>query len=593
MAVGVPDIFKGLPEPPISKIIEAIKAYKPKAPYPNLEKFGNTPFYQTPPLQDPVLYGDFFRPWKGNVDIVADECNFGYEVGVDLGFISSSRQVVWRNPFCQPPPSPLPLPLPDPRQGQNSPKGGCYCDQGVYVQVTSVQESLEQDDTGDSRGIANFHSITNTQIKNVTYPLPENTPMPGFTDGTVADFSIDVTVSGTSIYNSAYAGGQGYPTQGNVDYFLNVGGTIAGDWRDSKTIWTLTFFSTWKIFYNTKTNKASRVFINKSNPNLSVNVPQVFLQLMSASDYALKEMPVFVQELGGSIVRRNTTVWQLSFICLNAKIPPDPPPPPKKPPKMECCPGQSNNDALLRLILKRIGTLPVEVPASYLTKNGVQPAQTKQIESLVDFSAWFAERFDETIGEFEITIEVDDADLSEKGNQKQTIRLPNLGEAIAEIFSLLIHSKINNDLMLNIVNRNLIESGQIKQSEFKIFSALNALIEYVGFPTNSTSEKMPLTFKPGELSFDKFLKEGEIDVSVLTYTEKNTLAAAMHTLLQAAAIIRAVHFRKTPGNDQQIASTIKNDLAQFLGDNGNLSEQVKTFLRNVEKVYNGIDNKSG
>ena len=102
---------------------------------------------------------------------------------------------------------------------------------------------------------------------------------------------------------------------------------------------------------------------------------------------------------------------------------------------------------------------------------------------------------------------------------------------------------------------------------------------------------MPLTFKPGELSFDKLLKESEIDVSILTYTQKETLAATMQTLLQAAAIIRAVHYRRTPGTKQQIASTIKDDLMGLLGENGNLTDQIKTFVENIDKVYDGINNK--
>ena len=268
---------------------------------------------------------------------------------------------------------------------------------------------------------------------------------------------------------------------------------------------------------------------------------------------------------------------------------PPPPPPPPPPPKMECCPGQANNDALLKLILKRIGTLPVQVPASYLTKNGVQPAQTKQIESLVEFTAWFAERFDEVMGEFEITIQVNDPDDDKKNH---TVRLPNLAEAVAEMFAMMVHANMNNDLILNIVNRSLIEAGQIKQAEFKTFSALNAVIDYIGFHGETGIEEMPLTFKPGELSFSKLLKESTQDVSIIKYTGKETLGATLQTLLQAAAIIRAMHYRKTPGNQTNIASTIKNDLLGLLGDSGgNLSDQVKTFINNVEKVYDGIDNQ--
>ena len=497
-------------------------------------------------------------------EIVADECNFGVAVEGTLGFIKLPvLQVVHRSstPSCQPP-----LPQPPPPTPKGDDCQTLYCNDGSSITAVLSTRYARPGAEGNPGG---FAVGTSAQIvMDYNYNLAIATAA-----FIVKGLSEDAANGSTShpLFKNIHRvvehwGQEGYLAQTSGLPLFQVATTIDGI-----------------------TSISDDEFVTSDDPPTSLsrydgNIEYNLTRCRVLCDYLINDtLDIYSHQI------YEAGYWVATRFRNPLCKPPTPPPPP---PKMQCCPGQSNNDQLLKLILKRIGTLPVEVPASYLTKNGVQPAQTKQIESLVDFSAWFAERFDETIGEFEITIEIDDADLSKKGDQKQTIRLPNLGEAIAEIFSLLIHSKINNDLMLNIVNRNLIESGQIKQSEFKIFSALNALIEYVGFPTNSTSEKMPLTFKPGELSFDKFLKEGEIDVSVLTYTEKNTLAAAMHTLLQAAAIIRAVHFRKTPGNDQQIASTIKNDLAQFLGDNGNLSEQIKAFLGNVDKVY-GIDNKSG
>ncbi|MEH2242354.1 hypothetical protein [Nostoc sp.] len=263
--------------------------------------------------------------------------------------------------------------------------------------------------------------------------------------------------------------------------------------------------------------------------------------------------------------------------------PPTPPPP--QPPKMECCPGQSD---LLKLILKRIGTLPVIVPNSYLTKNGTQPIQNKNVESLTDFIAYFAERFDEVLGEFEINIQIQGDD-----NKSTTLKLPNLAEAIAEMFTMVIHSNMNNELILNIANRILAESGQIKQTSFKNHSALTALIDYAGFHTEMSVEQMPLTFTPGQKSFNTVLKESSQDVSVIKYTQKETLATAIHTLLQAAAIIRGVHYAKTPGGQAAVVKKLKEDLMGLVGDQnqGSLSDQIKTFVNNIDKVYDGINNK--
>ena len=109
--------------------------------------------------------------------------------------------------------------------------------------------------------------------------------------------------------------------------------------------------------------------------------------------------------------------------------------------------------------------------------------------------------------------------------------------------------------------------------------------------TEMSVEQMPLTFTPGEKSFNTVLKESSQDVSVMKYTEKQTLATAIHTLLQAAAIIRGVHYAKTPGGQAAVVKKLKEDLMGLVGEQGSLSDQVKTFVNNVEKVYDGINNK--
>jgi hypothetical protein len=227
----------------------------------------------------------------------------------------------------------------------------------------------------------------------------------------------------------------------------------------------------------------------------------------------------------------------------------DSPPPPKD---MSCCPNVQENDQLLRLLLTNVKKLsaivgvdeyPATLPKSLITRNGKNQGVTK-VENLTRLLEWYIGRFDELMGQFEIDIQITDTDLTKEGNQSKTVRLPNLAESIAEMFGLMMQSSINTDLLVNICTRTLTETGQDKQQNFKAHQALMAIVDYLGFNYQEKSQTMPLSFKPGEKSFDKLLKETDTQVKVIDFHEKETLNHYLHELLQAAAITRAANWRK-------------------------------------------------
>lgn len=490
--------------------------------------------------------------------LISDHCNLGVSFSGTLAFIRlPTVQIVYRNPACQPPPAPPPQfpPVADNKCAR------LVCDDGSVI-TTVIYKEEAQPGNYSHYPIPVFPKDTDAQkVCNARYEAALASSKEIINH--LPKFIKNAKLTMASLSHGWYAQQESLPR-----------------FRIARTINGITYPA--NDTFTTKDSPPTRLSIYEGN--IECNDYCFYVEYDYPTGYADESTPYFGDYYHANV---QSEIWTITrFKVPLCTIVPEPPPPPKPPEIMPCC-----NDALSKLILKRIGNLPVDVPKSYLTKNGVQPTQVKKIESLTEFIAWFAERHDETLGEFEITIEVDDADLTKQGKQKQTIRLPNLAEAIAEMCSLLIHANINNELILNIVNRTLIESGQIKQSDFKIHSALHALIDYIGFHTNSESQKMPLSFTAGEKSFDKFLKESQQDVSVITYHQKETLTAIMQPLLQAAAITRAVHYRGIHGNKQQIASALKKDLTSLLGEKGDLSEHIKDFITKVEKVYNDVDNK--
>ena len=244
-------------------------------------------------------------------------------------------------------------------------------------------------------------------------------------------------------------------------------------------------------------------------------------------------------------------------------IPPAPPPP-----DMTCCPDYSD---LLKVLLKKVDKLsqivgvdeyPASLPKSLITENGKNKGN-EEVTNLTRLLEWYIKRFDELMGQFEIAIDVDDADLTKEGKQKQTIRLPNVSETLAEMVSLMVQSSINSDLLVNICTRVLAETGADKQQNFKSHQAIIAMIDYLGFNYKESFVDMPLTFKPTEKTFDKMLKEHNVKVKVMEHEGKENLNHHLHELLQAAAIIRAVYWRKlNPSGDvgSEIVKTITNQI---------------------------------
>jgi hypothetical protein len=262
--------------------------------------------------------------------------------------------------------------------------------------------------------------------------------------------------------------------------------------------------------------------------------------------------------------------------------------PPPRP--MKCCP---DNSTLLKQILKivkenkkaiGVDEYPATVPKSFINKNGKE-AGVKQLSNLTQLVGWYVERFDEVVGQFEIPIDVDDIDLTKKGNQSVKIRLPNIAESIAEMFLMILNITINNEVQTNIATRILAETGADKQQNFKSYMMLEAITEYLGFSYREQDKGMPLTFSPGKESFDEMLVEKEVRVSCVEYDDKVNLPKQMQELLNAAAIVRGALWKQLdPKKDlkkQLLDSLIASSALLNRGD-------TESSLAEIEKEINLI-----
>ncbi|MBE9119073.1 hypothetical protein IQ249_24765 [Lusitaniella coriacea LEGE 07157] len=267
---------------------------------------------------------------------------------------------------------------------------------------------------------------------------------------------------------------------------------------------------------------------------------------------------------------------------------PPPPPPEEEEDDMGCCKSNRRiikkqkdlNKCLLEIkrelkdFRAEIGWEATEVPLSLLTNKGKQPQQII-LNTMYEFLGWQVQALDGILGEFEIPIEIKDAEPNKDGDQTQIVRLPNIAEAIAEIYGLLFNTYYNSEVVLNSSVRTLLEVGSDKQLTVKNNYMLTALIEYLGFRTKEKREKVPFTFDPiGEnKKFDQLLRETDLDVSVLEYEPTNKKAESnlqdtLFDLLQSAAIIRAVFAKRVDPDNV----------------NESMKEQLKSIQENLDRL---------
>ncbi len=283
-------------------------------------------------------------------------------------------------------------------------------------------------------------------------------------------------------------------------------------------------------------------------------------------------------------------------------------PPPLPPEKccMKCCPPP--DDSLLRLLMKKVDKLssivgvddyPVSLPTSLISKDegflgNLIPNRNMDVPSLTRLFAWYIERFDEIMGQWEIPIEVKDSDPTKPGDQPVGFRLPNMAEAIAEMFGLMLQTSINTQIGINMQTRTMLEVGQNKQQGFKSYMLVLAIADHLGFDYKEVKHKIPMLFDITQTQLDKLLQESEIEVSAVDYTDKEDLKIVLLELRQAAAIIKAVHWRKFDLKSD-VAKGVKDLIMGLVATSDEVNDSKKdeedgkdkfdNFLEDVERGF--------
>lgn len=291
--------------------------------------------------------------------------------------------------------------------------------------------------------------------------------------------------------------------------------------------------------------------------------------------------------------------------------PPFPNPPPRKRNKMnDCC---SENLNFLRAIYKGLGIakFPGQLPSTIIQqvpKEGEQPAEPPQVPigDFVDLLDWQFRRDDERWGQWEIQIDIKDSDITKEGDQKKSVKFPNLAESVAELEGQILSIMTNVDALVALQVKNLAESGMARQEAIKGYLASKAIIKYMAFKSSEIDVPVPMTFTAVAETISELLKESEGHIKGTDYAEKETLRDVYLDLLQAAAIIRAVHWQKIDtktDTKSQLLNILKGsvDLASSIAKpqkpngegEGKAFDPEKNFEDFIDSVEDGFRNTTG
>lgn len=245
-----------------------------------------------------------------------------------------------------------------------------------------------------------------------------------------------------------------------------------------------------------------------------------------------------------------------------------------------------------KLISQRLGTgrYPIEVPLSLLTGVG---DKTQEVHSQTDYLYWLTLQLDALIGEFPIKIKIKDIDPLKEGDQEQEIIIPNIAEAIAEMYGITMKTGINQEVELNMLLRLAAEVIATKNGVAITQDYARANADFLGYKGNKVTRELTYNFdlaRPDLLSgetpivIESLLKTVTGSVEGWKNDDKESLMDYLKRLMFAAGIIKAAFFR----NKKQVGD-IKEGIDDMYGDNKETKNRFEEFIqaiKNPQSDYN-------
>jgi hypothetical protein len=228
--------------------------------------------------------------------------------------------------------------------------------------------------------------------------------------------------------------------------------------------------------------------------------------------------------------------------------------------------GDNSVTGLLNKVARRIGldSYPIEVPESLLQGQG---DKIVRLQSNAEVLYWLIGQVDALVGQFPIDIDVKDIDPLKAGDQKKTIVLPNIAEAIAEMYGLTIKNSVNQEVELNMLLRLAAEVIATKNAAVVTQDYARANANFLGYKANYKPRELIYNFDFNSVNLDPRSKEPIIMEKLLKTVkgyvqgwqleDKETVVGFLQKLMFSAGIIKAVFFRGK-GNQKELRREINS-----------------------------------
>lgn len=207
-----------------------------------------------------------------------------------------------------------------------------------------------------------------------------------------------------------------------------------------------------------------------------------------------------------------------------------------------------------------IDVFPIKAPKSIVEPaqkgflDGVfdflNPFDNEELNSVAEFNEWQFRQLTTILGHWQEYVEVEDADATKAGNQKEKVVLPNMSMTLKELYLINTHNLKATGMVLDMCVKLLLECAGIKLATAKTFMTARDIQEFLDYPTNEDTEKVPIQItvpstdqtREQQNNLKKFLENSEAVVKFDNWTGEGSLHDMLIDLLQVAAAQRAQLF---------------------------------------------------
>lgn len=202
------------------------------------------------------------------------------------------------------------------------------------------------------------------------------------------------------------------------------------------------------------------------------------------------------------------------------------------------------------------------------------------------YNEWLLKQIDALVGLFPIKIERTDED-----GQKQTLKFENIAEAIAELTGFLAQIAFDADTAVNVATRATGEALGAKAAALQAGSYLKAIIDHMGFQTQSMAIDVPVSVTLAATGVDGKLQESELKDFLKPSTQKvigikNTdpvdARLTWQRILQNTEIARAALYRPLKPNVAENTLTGDGIKAEKAEEKKRLDKAWEAFKTRIE-----------